>query len=423
MRVYCDNIGYSDLITIGPNYYLVGIKLKIEDYPSTTIYNINEPNDSTKVHSKIQEAIDNIIVNGGGIVHIKEGTYVLMRNLLVQGNRTHLEGDGIDKTIIKLDDFAPSFIIGDSKRSGFIRSRATSDFIVSNMTIDGNKNYQYYDDDSVYGRYGLFTEGCTNIWFDNVKVINFQGYGFDPHGWKTANILGKYLTISNCIAENNNYDGFTIDQTYYAYIVNCISNNNGRHGYNIVTGAKFINLTNNIATHNGFYDPYGGSGCGYMVQNNQLFGTSDVTMNNNSAFHSKKSSLCLNDVYNVTFAENYINDSNYCFHFVKTRSSIIFNNICYAKKLLSSTDTTIIYNSGLHPHVYIYNNTYTRSLPTGRLTDDTSSPCTYRHMRCLSDYTYQTCNIDESENTYWGNQQDCATGLSCHQVDNYIYCY
>src|SRR5207249_31502 len=127
-----------------------------------------------------------------------------------------------------------------------------NDFIVSNMTIDGNKQNQYTDPNSSYGRYGIFTEGGRNIWFDFVKIINFQGYGFDPHGWKTGNIWGNYLTITNCISENNDWDGFTLDETLYIYIKNCISSNNGRHGFNVVTGSQNVLLINNFAYNNGF---------------------------------------------------------------------------------------------------------------------------------------------------------------------------
>ena len=38
IKVFC--IGYSDLITIGPNYYTIGINLDISLYPPNTTYNI-----------------------------------------------------------------------------------------------------------------------------------------------------------------------------------------------------------------------------------------------------------------------------------------------------------------------------------------------------------------------------------------------
>lgn len=350
--------GYSSLVTIGPKYYVVGINLNVLLYPKGTAYNINKPSDPVHVNDVMQRAITDIGNNGGGVVHFKQGTYVSIKNLFIYGHKIHLKGDGIDKTIIKLADYAPSFIIGNSRKSGFVRTRSSNDLIVSNMTLDGNRNKQYSDEDHEYGRYGFFTEGSTNVWLDRVKVINFQGYGFDPHGWKSEGIWGRYLTLTNCVAENNGYDGFTLDQSYYIYVDKCIANRNGRHGFNIVTGSKYVNITNSVAYFNGYADPYGGSGCGFMTQNNQQFGTSDVIYQYNTAIHSKKAGFCMNDVYNIRILNNYVNDTNICLHFYKARSTAITQNTCLTYKLVSTSSTTIVYGPGTQPNVYIYDNTF-----------------------------------------------------------------
>lgn len=350
--------GYEDIIKIGNNHCIVGFELDQGEYPSTKLFNLNNDSNPNTVNFQLQEALNFISRNGGGVVHIKGGIYESASLVDIYGSKVHVTGDGIDKTIIKLTDNARSFIDGTKKKSGFLRTQNTTDIIISNLTLDGNKANQGIDLNSTYGRYGIFTEACTNVWFDNVRVTNFQGYGFDPHGWKTRGLWGVNLTITNCISDNNNYDGFTIDQTNYNYISNCSSYKNGRHGYNIVTGSRFTTITNCTSIDNGFYDPFGGSGCGYMAQNNVFKGTSYVTIVDSIAINNKKSSLCLNNVSNITFTRNQVNVSRYCFGVVLTSSTAIFDNVCYARRYYQSVNSAIVYNVGVRPNVYIYNNFY-----------------------------------------------------------------
>lgn len=434
-------IGYSGNIVIGPKRYFLGINLNTTNYPPNTAYNIDDPNNPTQVHDVIQQALTDIGNRGGGILSIKAGLYVSLTNLEIVGNKTAVIGEGIDKTIIKLSNYAPSFIVGTSKRSGFLRGRALSNIIVANLTLDGNKNNQYYDDDHIYGRYGLFTEGSDNIWFDSVKIINCQGYGFDPHGWKSNGIWGKYLTITNCISENNEWDGFTLDQTHYIYVSNCFSYNNGRHGFNIVTGSRYVTITNNIASYNGFYDPHGGSGCGFVVQNNQEFNTSDVTFDHNIAYNNKKAGIWIDGVHNIYFVNNTVNIAGVCFDIVDSSSSIFTGNLCLTKSFLTSSGSTIVTEPGTSPFVYVYNNTYVHTITSTTTTSSTSgtgstsgtsstsgttstnNTCVYRSMRCVTNNTYQTCNIYSNGTTYWDIVQNCANGLSCHVSGDSVYCF
>src|SRR5437764_397052 len=99
--------GYADFIKIGPEYCIVGTNLNQSNYPSTTIFNINNPNDPTETYIKIQGAI-NYVSQQGGIIHIVEGTYIVITYITINGDGVQLNGDGIDKTIIKLADYAPS---------------------------------------------------------------------------------------------------------------------------------------------------------------------------------------------------------------------------------------------------------------------------------------------------------------------------
>ncbi len=355
----CSQSAYVDLtkwIKIGSQYATVC-------YTSSCTYKIPSTTPS-KVTDTIQNALDAVETAGGGVVHLKEGTYQVDKNILV-GSKTHFKGDGIDKTVIKLKNFAAPFIIGSSSKSGLIRSRAKNNQIISDMTVNGNKANQYTDEDHEYGRYGLFTEGCTDVLFNKVKVINFQGYGFDPHGWKSQGIWGKNLTITNCIAQDNNWDGFTLDQTFYMNVLNNSAIHNGRHGFNIVTGTKFAYMSGNTAFNNGYFYYSGSKGCGIMIQNNQDLDTSDVEVINNYITRNNKAGICTNDVYNIVIKGNTVDKSCNCNYFTATRGTTVLNNICSTKLFYSTVGSVVVvdnagtYTGPMDTVVYLKGNTHT----------------------------------------------------------------
>lgn len=355
---------YSNSILIGPNQYVIGINLDQNKYLNYTKYNILNPNNSTYIQNIIQLALYNIGNEGGGIVYILEGTYIVSRNLNINASNIQINGDGIDKTIIKLADNSPVGDTNDRLKYGFIRAENIDNFIVSNLTLNGNRNEQSYDQKYMYARYGIYTEECNQIWFDYVKVDSFQDYGFNPHGIKSDRIWANYLTISNCISQNNGWDGFTIDQTFYGFITNSLSQNNGRHGFNIVTGAKFINLDNNTAENNGINDNTfdNVNGCGFTVQNNFLFDTSDVIMNNNIITNNLKSGICLSDVYNINITNNVIggdcncddkvDKSCTCLHLLNERSTFIDENVCNSLKFSNTNAETYLNTNTLNKIEY-----------------------------------------------------------------------
>lgn len=284
----------------------------------------------------------------GGILNIGEGTYLLDTNIIVY-DKIHVKGAGMNKTILKLIDYAPPFFDRYWK-SGLIRARFVDHIIISDLTLDGNRENQYQDHNHSYGKFGLFTEACDHVWFDNVKVMNFQGYGFDPHGKKPDN-WGHYLSITNCISENNHWDGFALDQTYNIHVENSKAINNGRHGFNIITGSQSVNLINNTAIYNGFHGIYNGTGCGIMVQNNDEFGTQDVFLENNYISESYKAGICLNGVEDIYVKNNIIEKSCNCIELIETKDSFIIKNQCRADTLYRKIDNQdIVYNNNKNKH-------------------------------------------------------------------------
>jgi parallel beta-helix repeat protein len=305
----------------GSGVYIVG------EHPQATHYSVK----NTDIYGIIQPLLNELAVSDKhSTVVIAKGTYYLSSNIEI-GSNCHLTGYGIDNSILKLVDFAAKF-----SHAGFIRSILTQNLTISNMTIDGNKHHQIIDDgdeDAVYanfqsyGRYGIFTEGSTNVTFDAVKVTNFQSYGFDPHGQKKTLTYGDGLVIKNCIASHNTRDGFTLDQSLKIHVFNCTSHDNGRHGFNVVTGSKYTIIENCTSNNDGYYFNESSSGCGITIQNNQNFGTHSAIFRNNTIVNPKKAGFCMNDVFNITVENNTVL-SRTCMRVENTNSTSINNNTC-----------------------------------------------------------------------------------------------
>ena len=297
----------------------------------------------------IQDAFNKVRAAGGGRVTIKQGEYIVSSNLNMYSN-TELVGDGMDKTIIKLQDFARPWRVNRNSRSGLLRSvyrneNKCENLYVGHLTLNGNKEYQNNDLDSHYGRYGYFSEACNNVYLDSVRIERFQGYGFDPHGWKKrpgAPIYGRNLTIVNCVANDNEWDGFTLDQTQGIFLRNNTAFNNGRHGFNIVTGSFDVQIINANSYLNGYYYYKGTSGCGIVVQNNMLFGTNNVSIINSTFVGDKRGGICTNDVYDIFVDNNGVATRRECFNFANTRNIHVNNNVCNNTRMFREINVTNI---------------------------------------------------------------------------------
>lgn len=282
-------------------------------------------------YSVFQQAFDEIKANGQGTLVIEEGEYILSSFLEV-GDNTTVIGAGMNKTVLKLQDFArPWWVPGTGiKRSGFLRSTGCVNVNFFNFTLDGNKENQNTDKYSKYGRFGLFTEACDNVLCDGIGIINFQGYGFDPHGVKETKTWSVNLTIINSYSGNNDWDGYTIDQSTNVLLKNNTAYHNGRHGFNIVTGSYNVILENNIALDNGYFYYHGNKGCGIALQNNLQYGTKNIILRQNTFVRSKDAGVCLNDVKNVTISDNKVlrNNTIPCIKQFKGTDTILTNNAC-----------------------------------------------------------------------------------------------
>lgn len=343
---------------------------------------------------------------GEGQIDIWEGTYNLNRQIWVYSNIA-INGSGMDTTVLKLQDNAISFYqkysedggwILEGGQSGFLRVYFADNVTITHMTLDGNKEGQTedtIDDEYSYGRFALYTEASKWIELSYCRIKNWQGYGLDPHGVGGDDVYGEYLTITYNEVHDNDWDGITIDKSRY---VTCAHNNvydNGRHGINIVTGTEEAEVYDNILSNNGhYYDKerdgtIEGKGCGIMAQNNQLYGTSDVNIYDNTISGSNYAGICLHSVYSFEVYRNSLTGTqNWCIRLA-----------------LQSENTLGSYNNK------IYENTcdYTRGI---YLTKDSYTNKVFENSLTVSDDTYGISNRDEEyssatneicDNIYFGS--------------------
>lgn len=315
-------------------------------YSKRATYQIPQGDDA---YPQIQQALDNLNKGSGGTLRIEGGLYILSSNIDV-GSNTAIIGAGINETILKLVDKAkPWWVPGTTlRRSGFIHSEDTVNMFLANLTLDGNKLNQNTDNYSVYGRFGVYTETCNNVVIDRVGVINFQGYGFDPHGVKKPKQWSNGLKIYNSYAANNDWDGFTIDQSTNVILQNNKAFNNGRHGFNIVTGTYNLVLYNNIAYDNGFYYYLGNPGCGVAIQNNLNYNTRNISVINNIFENNYDAGICVRDVSQIILKDNMIVNKNYtstssslCITVENSSNVISENNQCSDKLTVQFSEVPV----------------------------------------------------------------------------------
>lgn len=267
----------------------------------------------------------------GGTVTLTAGIFNINMNIILSSNIV-LRGAGMDVTVLRLQNNASPWKVGSVSSAGLLRGYLNNDIIIKDLTIDGNRAGQPNDQTYNYGKYGFYCETCNNVQILNVKIKSNVGYGFDPHGTQSLNTYSNGLLISNCISEDNGWDGYTIDQTLNVVIENSIARNNGRHGINIVTGSKHITITNNVVDGNGFFYYSGTLGCGITYQNNGFFGTSNITARQNTVTNSATSSICVRDTDNTQFIQNIINGTSNCIYYTDSAYTYLESNTCLNRK-------------------------------------------------------------------------------------------
>lgn len=197
----------------------------------------------------------------GGLYTISAANSPSVGGMILQSNMT-LRGDGIGRTIIQCADLV------NKDMSGLVRTASgteTYNVMIRDLTLDGNKAAQTGWANTVPFFCGV-TPGnrslmARDIWLVNVEAKNGRngttgsghdgggGYGFDPHE------VSERIVFMNCIAHDNEEDGFVLDGCTNFSVIGCRSWSNGRHGFNFVTEshtgivadcASYSNASNNF---------------------------------------------------------------------------------------------------------------------------------------------------------------------------------
>ncbi|WP_414473404.1 right-handed parallel beta-helix repeat-containing protein [Microvirga sp. M2] len=222
-----------------------------------TIINVAPPSGNSKtdmaaIDAAIKAANAEYMNNpGGGRITVKlaAGTYA------VTGDPTNsskggvellsgvsLVGDGMGKTVIKLDDGFNARI------NGIVRTALTdvSNVSVSNLTIDGNraKNTDHQAG-FICGAKAEENKVQSDITLSRVEIRNCTAYGFNPHEVTTN------VRIENCVSHGNGLDGFVADFVVGGTYRNNVSYDNDRHGFNIQNATSHLSLEGNKAYDNG----------------------------------------------------------------------------------------------------------------------------------------------------------------------------
>lgn len=223
------------------------------------------------------ESIQNAI-NEQKNIYLPEGTYLVTKGLRIPSNRK-IYGAGIDKTVIKYDDTAPTgdcLIYNDDIQSG------NTNIHLSDFTLDGNKARNGDSPSATGGSRdsNLTIRASNNVHISNIKSINAGLHGFDVTcGGLDYPYLGdntkapnpsSFVYIYNCEASNFGDDGFTTHHSEFISITDCYShsptNRGNQNGFEVDDGSRHITLTNNtsegcyggieVKAHSGAPAPY-----------------------------------------------------------------------------------------------------------------------------------------------------------------------
>lgn len=242
----------------------------------------------------------------GGLIQVCSGTFTVAGLTLVS-NLT-LQGAGIGKTVIKLQNSGNTFVMVGS---------SLTDVTVRDLSIDGNKANQ-----STVAS-ALRVTQCTRVRFENLHVHDAKQDGFyisgctdvtvlacvsdtnDRNGYSVGDAFGRSVRVRfvGCTSSGHTASGaigFSLEPASFSSVVGCVSNGDYRGitilggsadsaTHNVVDGNSIIDFTTSGITNN----PGTGGSSHNVISNNtlrpgaaatvgiELTGATDVTVEGN----------------------------------------------------------------------------------------------------------------------------------------------
>lgn len=236
---------------------------------------------------EIKAAIDNLPASGG-LIYLREGTYVVSDSIHIGKSNVALAGAGAS-TIIKIRDNL-------NASTKTIKAGWCSRVLIQNLCIDGNKANQ------TAGMFGIvFEDGISFSKIANCLIENVRGDGI----WLNSS---SNNTISGNICSGNNVRGIHLNNACNNTIVgnSCWGNDSGiwlypSSDYNTVTGnTVYSNLSGGIRMSSACYNTVSGNTC-YL---NAWAGIACLDGGNNTI----SSNTCNNNgVYNIALFNSHHN--------------------------------------------------------------------------------------------------------------------
>jgi len=164
--------------------------------------------DGTADNVQIQVALTAVNASGGGIVHLKPGTYIIAAKLSIPSNVT-LEGEGWTTILKSANSVNIGIIEGTSVDNVVIRDLAIDMNRANNTTLTGKQgiffntasnsmvDHVYLHDQRFkvatnYNSAVAFTN-CTNCIFQNSFIYKVGDYGFVSNGAQQCRIINNYI--------------------------------------------------------------------------------------------------------------------------------------------------------------------------------------------------------------------------------------
>jgi len=352
--------------------------------------------DGTNDQEEINQAIRYLSQTyGGGTVVLDDGTYLVSNNVYLLDNIT-LKGTSQFNTIIKLANYTQL------SNAGIIRvkrdtsgltpaERRINHVTIEHLAIDGNKVHNPSKADGTTNNYLVYSEG-NYITLNYLYAHDATGYGIDPHETPPKDsspaISSDYLTISNCLVENNGKDGIVLDAVRYSSIFNNTVRKNSRHGINVVTASTKTVITANVIEQNG----NGIEGNGITVQNDSI----DLTISSNTITANSLAGISLRATTSNTIVGNQISwhsrqgiilkGASYSF----IANNELYNNAQAANDTYNEIELQFYLNPTSRVTIYSHHNL----INSNSIINDTSIKCRhgYAEKDSNEDYNFITGN-------------------------------
>jgi nitrous oxidase accessory protein NosD len=192
----------------------------------------------------IQQAIDSLPLEGG-TVRVRAGTYVVAQGIHV--NRSNVTILGEQGVVVRLGEHVnqPVFLIGTDEE---IASTVTENIRISEMQIDGNKDFQDSETDPArpwIRNNGIDVRMVRDLRIDNVDIHHARSGGVVV-AWKSRRIF-----ISNSCFHHNFFDGIALYDSEDIQVSNFICYENEAAGLSMDSELRHVLFDNGSVKNNG----------------------------------------------------------------------------------------------------------------------------------------------------------------------------